>query len=197
MSRSRLALAAALALAITSASPAAAAPLPSGTIDCQVVSTNVDGLRFQPFISSDPSPSRIRVTTTMHGTCDNSGVSGGKAPITEVDAKLVGRLVPGSTCETLTSAPHFDRLKLKIKWKAVIHGRLQTVASSTAFFVDANWDDVVEGLVLDSQPLKGAFTGSTSTATLTLNNPAMFNSTCPRIQGDAYGADGDSSITIP
>jgi hypothetical protein len=197
MSGSRVALAAALTLVVAAA--ANAAPLPSGTIACQVASTNVDGLRFQPYISSDPSPTRIRVTTTMQGTCDNSGVMGGKAPITELKATLAGKLAVGSTCSTLTTMPQFERLKLKIKWRGVDgNGRLKTVASTTVHFVDANWDDDVEGLVLQSQPLKGAFEGSTSTVTLALQNGnAFFNAMCPRIEGDPFGQDGESTITIP
>lgn len=199
---SRLALVAALAMLATTAVGAMAASLPSGTINC-TVSGAVDKpngnwrLRFQPPISSVPSPNRILVSTFMRGTCDNSGVSGGKAPITNVLAHLVGKLAAGSTCASLTSAPVFERLQLKIKWQTLDgSGRLRTVANTSVRFVDADWDDGAEGLVFLSAPLKGGFAGSTSTVTLTIDQPEILTM-CPGIDGIAYGDDGESSITIP
>src|SRR6185369_14708408 len=141
---------------------AGAASLPSGTISCQVTYADPLGLRFSPFISRDPSAGRILVKTTMEGTCDNSGVTGGKAPITNVQAKLVGALTPGSSSVTLTSAPNFDRVSLRIKWLTTTgDGRRKPVATSTLRFSDAQWDIDLEGLVFLSTPIKGGFAGST------------------------------------
>lgn len=200
----RLASIAVLAIVLGTATGAVAASLPSGAINC-VVSGDTDQpngkwrLRFSPAISSVPSPNRMSVSTTMKGTCDNAGVSGGKAPITNVQAYLVGKLAAGTTCATLTSAPVFERLKLKIKWQTVDgSGRVRSVATTSARFVDADWDAGLEGLVLTSTPLKGAFGGSTATVTLTIDHPEVFGAVCQNaeIDGTTYGADGESSIAI-
>ncbi len=198
MRRFVLALAAAFAGLVIPVAGATAAPLPSGTISCQVFPEADTYLRIKPFINADPSPNRLRVQTTMVGTCDNSGVSGGKAPITTVEASLIGRLVRGTNCTSLLNPPQFERLKLKIKWRTIDgNGRSKPVATSTAYFVDATWDDVAKKLVLASQPLKGGFAGSTSTTTLTLEGTEILDENCPGLLGLAYGSDGESSITIP
>ena len=135
----------------------------------------------------------------MQGTCDNSGVSGGKAPITNVHAHLVGSLAaPHTSCDAFTSAPVFDRMKLKIKWQAAdVNGRLRTVAVSSVGFVDANRDDGAGALVLTSTPLKGAFAGSLSTVTLAFDQPELFGPICDdgaHLDGVDYGNAGTSSI---
>ncbi len=188
----------ALVFVAVTAVGAGAASLPSGTISCQVTYADTFGLRFSPFISRDPSPGRILVKTTMEGSCDDSGVTGGKAPITSVRAKLVGALTAGSSSVTLTSAPNFDRVSLRIKWLTTTgDGRRKPIATSTLRFSDAQWDTDLEGLVFLSTPIKGGFAGSTATVTITLDHPQMFGATSPPIVGDFYGADGDSAITIP
>jgi hypothetical protein len=207
MSRSSLVFIAALAVLLGPTAAAVAASLPSGTIGCTVVGdidkpSGTFRLRFRPPISATPSTGRIRVTTYMKGTCDNSGVTGGKAPITEVRAHLVGSLKAGTSCATLTTAPVFTKLRLQIKWATVgSDNRLRTVAKSSVNFVDADWDADLEGLVLTSAPIKGAFGGSTSTVRISIDMPELFGDICQNpnaaIDGAEYGIDGNSSITIP
>ena len=195
---SRLALVAAFALAVMPLRAGATSP-PSGTISCSMFPTNA-GLDMRPAISSDPSTGRILVKTSIAGICDNSGVVGGKAPITAIDAKLVGTLTAGTTCSSFVNAPNFDRLRVKIKWKAAAdaHGRSKVVSSTTLSFVDVSWDEADEALILSSQPSKGGFAGSTATLKITLNNAAYYNGPCqPPILGAGWGADGESAITIP
>jgi hypothetical protein len=206
MRHPRIAFAAALAFIVTSNVGVTHAAPPTGTINC-VVTGDTDRpngnwrLRFLPPISSTPSPNRMQMFTFMKGTCDNSGVTGGKAPITNVEAHLSGKLAEGTTCGTLTSAPVFEKLQLKVRWQSPNGtGRLRTIATSSARFVDADWDDGVEGLVFLSAPLKGAFAGSTATVTLTIDQPEILdpNGICQNaeIDGTAYGDDGGSSIAI-
>ena len=197
----RLALVAtclALAFALMPAPRAGAASPPSGTISCPVFPVDPTYLELRPYISAEPSTGRVLVKGNMVGNCDNSGVVGGKGPILSVEAKLIGKLTVGTTCSSLVNAPNFDRLRVKMKWKTTdANGREKLVATTTASFVDASWNDTDEALVFSSQPLKGAFAGSTSTVTLTLNNAAFYEGPCPPIVGAGWGADGESSITIP
>lgn len=203
MRRSATALVAVCLSLLVTDDGAIAAPLPAGTISCVVAGDpgrpNGDWrLRFLPPIASTPRENRIRVFTYMTGTCDNSGVTGGKAPITNVSAHLIGRLAEGTTCEALTTAPVFEKLKLKIKWQSN-DGRLRTVASTSVRFVDADWDGNIEGLVFLSTPLKGAFAGSLATITLVIDSPEVFDSgICDPtgVDGAAYGTAGGSSIVI-
>jgi hypothetical protein len=195
-------LAAALAAAlVATVSVAAAAPLPTGTIDCQLAGNDDSpyGLRFIPSISSAPSPGRITVKdNAIQGSCDASGVTGGKAPITHVEAKLLGKLAPGTTCLDVITAPHFERIKLKLKWTNVDGtGRKRVVATSAAHNFVGSYDDASEALVFTAQLLRGAFAGSAVTMRLTLDNAAFMAGPCPTVTGIFYGADGESAITVP
>jgi hypothetical protein len=166
-------------------------------IECQLAANaGPYALRFRPYIGDVAQPNRITVGTTMQGACDNGGVTGGKAPITNVEAKFVGKLAADTTCASFTSAPVLQRAKLKIKWKNV-DGRSRTVATSTAHLVQASWDGPSESLVLDAELLKGGFAGSPVTIRLTIDNLANFDEDCPKFEALYYGADGESSLTVP
>jgi hypothetical protein len=207
MSRSIVVSLTALALVLGITASVLAASPPSGTVTCTVTGDDdrPNGnwrLRFSPWLSADPSARRVRVSTYMRGTCDGSGVVGANAPITAVEAHLVGKLEAGSSCATFTTAPVFTKLALKIAWKTLgTDSRLHTVAKTSAAFIDANWDDGLGGLVLASAPLRGAFGGSTATVKISIDQPASFGADCENlhlvIDGAAYGADGESSLTIP
>lgn len=205
MSRSILSFVSAALLILGTAATAPAASPPSGTISCVVTGDDdrPNGnwrVRFSPAISSTPSPGRMKVMTYMRGTCDAAGVVGGKAPITNVQAHLLGKLAAGTTCATLTSSPVFEKLRLKITWQTLgTDGRLRTVAKTSATFVDVEWDDGLGGLVFASAALKGGFAGSTSTLKIAFDAPEAFATVCDTgaIDGSAYGGGGDSTLTIP
>jgi hypothetical protein len=196
----RLVLAIGLAASLIAAvSVASAAPLPSGSITCQVdADTGPWGLRVLPSISSVPSAGRVTLKDVVTGSCDAAGVSGGKAPITNVEANLSAKLVPGSTCLDLVTAPHFERVKLKLKWTNVdITGRKRVVATSTAHNFVASYDDTTQGIVWTATILKGAFAGSGVTTRLTFDVPEAFDDACGSYGGIYYGSDGDSLISVP
>ena len=182
----------------------AAPPLPSGTITC-VVHGDVDQgggrwrLRFSPWLTSTPNPRRTRIDTILKGTCDGSGVSGATAPITNVKAYLVGKLPAGSSCSTLPTAMAVDQLRIRIIWQTTDGiSPPHKVATSTAKLGSAQWDGGLAGPVFTNGPLKGAFGGSTSTLKLSMDYPQAFGSGCTGpLDGDAYGDDGNSSLTIP
>jgi hypothetical protein len=202
MRRSTFVRALALALILAPAAGALAASLPSGTIDCSVVSSKPEyGFRFlPPFLSSDPAHLGIPTQTFADGPCDNSGVIGGKGPITHVQVKLIGRFSDGTTCDTLTSTPQLEKIAFKIKWQRLNDaGHLRTAANSFARAGSVAWDDGAEALVFTTGPLKGGFAGSTATVRITIDpgSVATADSDCPAISGLDYGADGESSVTIP
>lgn len=199
MMRSILSCALAAAVAALASAATAASP-PTGTIACQVAaSTGPWGLRFVPYINDVPSARRIVVKdNTIQGTCDAAGVTGGKAPITHVEGKLVAKLAPGTTCLDVITGPHFERIKLKLKWTNVDEtGRKRVVATSALHDFVGAYDDASEAVVVTAQILKGAFAGSTVAMSLTLDDAAFFAGPCPQVTGMYYGVDGESAITVP
>lgn len=199
MCRSRFALALALVLS-TAATAFAAAPPPSGTIDCSVAMSRPNfGFSFRPpYLDDAPAPHGLGIKTVMDGPCDNTGVVGGRAPITHVEVKLVGHLADGTTCAIFTSTPQLKKIAFKIKWQTLnAAGNLRTVSKSLVRAGDVAWDDAAQALVFTTGPLKGAFAGSTSTVTVTLDPGSVPNPNCPAISGLFWGSDGESSITIP
>jgi hypothetical protein len=201
MCRSRFALALAL-VAVLAPTVHALAAGPSGAITCGIVDTRPNlGLEFRsPYLSGEPAPRGIRTKTRMAGTCDNGGVIGGKFPITKVEARLDARLAPGTTCLTLTDAPSLDKLSVKIAWLGTdANGHLRRVAGSSARVGNVSWDDTAKALVFTTGPLKGGFAGSTSTLTLTLDNPQLQVGVgpCPPYSGIFWGGDGESTVTVP
>jgi hypothetical protein len=93
--------------------------------------------------------------------CDNSGVSGGKLPITRVGIKSSATLAAGSTCNRLVDAPSFLTSKLQYKWQGLNPtGRARTVGvnnthigSLTFTSVDpASYDVTSEVLTRSRQP---------------------------------------------
>ncbi len=199
MYRSTFALALVLS---TAAATFAAAPQPSGTIDCSVTMSRPEyALQFKsPYLRTEPALHGIPMKTDMDGPCDSGGVVGGKAPITNVEVKLVGRLADGSTCDTLTSSPQLEKIAFKIKWQGLNPaGNIRTVAKSLVRAGSVAWDDAAEALVFTTEPLKGGFEGSTATITLTLDPGSVVGDggPCPSYSGLDYGSDGESSITIP
>lgn len=201
MCRSRFVLAFALVV-VSAAAASAAAPQPSGTIACSVTMSRPEyALHFKsPYLRLEPAPHGIPVKTDMDGPCDGTGVVGGKAPITSVEVKLVGRFAAGTTCDVLTSTPALDKIAFKIKWQGLNPaGNVRTVAKSLVRAATVAWDDTAEALVFTTAPLKGGFGGSTATITLTLDPGSVVGDggPCPSYSGLDYGSDGESSLTIP
>lgn len=186
------------AAVVATASAVPAASSPSGTIACQLDPDDVFGVRFVPWISATPE-GRVIVKATLVGTCDSSGVTGGKGPIDHVEAKLLAKLEPGSVCSDVVSTPHFGQIKLSLKWKGQIGGKSRTIATSKTHLVQGSWDDGGEALVFTADVFKGAFAGSTTTTTITIDagSVASLRATCPRISGIYYAEDGLSAITVP
>lgn len=185
-------------LATTPVHPARAAAPPSGTITCTVAADGVTGLRISPPVSALTSFIRPIIKDTAYGTCDGSGVLGGKGPIDSVEAKLLARLADGTTCLDLVTAPHFTFAKLKLKWKGPNPiGRPRTIATSIAQLVNGTWDPATESLTFTGTLFKGAFAGSTFTLRYTLDSPGVLSSGCAPTTAVPYGADGESSITVP
>jgi hypothetical protein len=177
----------------------AAATLPSGTITCQIDANTDLGLRMVPYIDSTPG-GRIMMKDKIVGTCDSSGVTGGKGPIERFEATLVAKLAAGTVCTDLVTAPDFDKVKLGFKWKGHVGDRDDLIlATSRVHLVLGSWDDPDQALVFTGEIFKGAFSGSTTTMKLTLHEPglAYLNPTCPPIVGVFYGTDGESELTVP
>ena len=198
MPRTLLALA---ALSLLLASPrdhAIAGPPPTGTISCAVAADGVTGLRVSPPVSAVASYIRPIIKDTTLGTCDGSGVVGGKGPIDAVEAKLLARLAEGSTCLDLVTAPQFTLVKLKLKWKGPnAVGRPRTIATSVAQLVYGSWDAETESLTFTGVLFKGAFEGSTFTLRYTLDSPGLLSGGCAPTTAVLYGADGESTLTVP
>jgi hypothetical protein len=201
MCRSRFALALALVTMLAPTVSALAAG-PSGAITCGIVDSRPSfGLEFRPpYLSGEPAPRGISAKTKMNGTCDNGSVSGGKFPITNVEARLAARFAPGTTCLTLTDAPSLNKLIVKIAWLGTdANGHLRRVAASSARVGSVSWDDTAKALVFTTGSLNGGFAGSTSRVTLTLDNPQLQVGAdpCPPYAGIFWGADGESTVTVP
>jgi hypothetical protein len=201
MCRSKFALALGL-VAMLAPTVRAFAAGPSGTVSCSIVDTRPTfGLEFKPpYLSGAPAPRGILSKARMAGPCANGGIIGGKFPITKVEARLAGRLSPGTTCLTLTDTPSVEKLSVKIAWLGIDgNGHLRRVAGSSARVGSVSWDDTAKALVFTTGPLKGGFAGSTSTVTLTLDNPQLQQGVdpCPAYSGIFWGGDGESTVTIP
>ena len=204
MRRSRFVRVLTFALVLAPAAGVLAAAPPSGTIDCSVGMSKPEfGFQFlPPFLSPDAANLGIPTKTVTDGPCDNAGVVGGKAPITNVEVKLVGRFSDGTTCDTLVSAPQLEKIGFKIKWQTLNPvGHLRTISNSLARAGSVTWDSGAEALVFTTGPLKGGFAGSTATVKLTIDAGSVNSVTnpngCPLISGLSYGEDGLSAVTIP
>lgn len=161
----------ALVVASFGVAPAFAAP-PSGTLSCSVWSAPASGrptgMLFMPGISENPQLVKFNGTNDGGSSCDNSRVTGGKAPIETVTFKFTARMSAG-TCAALTSStPPFEKARLKLTWRGVnAAGRSVKVGSSNTRVASASYDAESHTLTLTTQPLTGnAFRGRTVTLSL-------------------------------
>ena len=107
---------AALAVMIGVSARADSTP-PTGTLTCATTGTATikPGI---PAAGQPASPGSIsfKIKNAGVGPCDNSGVSGAKAPVNIGVVKLNAKLAPGANCATLLgAAPNVARAVLKVK----------------------------------------------------------------------------------
>jgi hypothetical protein len=154
-------LCASATLSIVTATPvsAAAVPPPSGTISCSVAGV----VQFAPGLGLLPNAKGGKLKIDMTGSsCDNAGVSGGKAPITDVAMKAVGSLSPGGSCFEDSVVNMAKTFKLTTKWQnRNVSNKVTTVSASKSTLVSsvtsgAHWEFVFNA------PAKNAFAGTPS-----------------------------------
>jgi hypothetical protein len=160
------ALAALAALVLSGPRLAGAASSATGTITCSVFSDlnhgQPKGILYRPFINATPRSVRI-VATNVGSSCDNSDVSGGKAPITGLQFKLTAHMTDG-TCGALTSPnPPFENARITLKWRGLnAANHFTTVATSRARIASVSYDTGTHAFALTTEPLTGnAFVGKT------------------------------------
>jgi hypothetical protein len=120
------------------------------------------GLLYRPFINAVPRRVRI-VATNVGSSCDNSDVTGGKAPITGLQFKLTARMTDG-TCGALTSAaPPFENARITLRWRGLnASNRFTTVATSRARIASVAYDTGTHAFEITTEPMTGnAFVGKT------------------------------------
>jgi hypothetical protein len=182
-----------------------AGPPPTGTVSC----TGVQGkLAFGSVgletvnSTAPPHATKLQLKEASAIICDNSGVTGGRFPITAVFVSLDGRTVEGETCgDFLGGTLDLAKGKLKVKWRGDNnYGRVQTIASSKATVASVTYDSGSEKVVIVTNPIvRGAFAGSTMTYRMSL--PSNLEDNCFTLNA-AYsswlvGTDGTSTIEVP
>jgi hypothetical protein len=158
---------------------------------------------LKPPISNTPSTKKLSIGTTASGTsCDHSGVTGGKGPITGV--KLKFQLKEPDTGYTCTNYDlGFDTSKLQVTWQGTNpKGRPYTIASdkaAVASFTVQSTNPVTYKTV--STPIaKGAFAGSTITIITALDqdiNTLLAQCNGTGIGTFPFGNAHPSTISVP
>jgi len=198
---SRMALIGFALLAFTSA-PAivTAGSAVTGTISCDISGA----IAFRPPISNTAGGNiKVKISNKDgQSTCDSSGVTGGKEPISGVIVKISGgSLGEGATCATLSSAPQLTGSKVKMTWRGLnLAGHPNRVAVSKTTVASVSWDSGSDALDIVTQPVTfGAFTGSTITLHAGLDDFAGFSAFCntAQIRSTAFGTVNPSTLTVP
>lgn len=112
MLRALLSLGTATAMVVTlTATPAGAGvPPPQGTFGCAIAGT----ITFKPWLTSGLSLKPVKMKLTATGTgCDAGGVTGGKAPITDVAVKVDQKLGTGAYCSAFPGEVGKIQVKLQ------------------------------------------------------------------------------------
>lgn len=105
-----LATAATALVALAAAPGGAAVAQAQGTPSCNITGT----ISFKPTLTSTPAAKGYKLMLVATGTgCDNSTVTGGKAPITDVAVKAQMKLMPGSNCNIKVVSTG----KVQVKWQ--------------------------------------------------------------------------------
>lgn len=168
----RLALiASVLAVTTFAAAPAdATVPPPSGTFSCTITGNFV----FTPPLSYAHTVDDGHVRTAARGSnCDHSGVTGGKAPITDVFIRGLGALLPGASCNGLFFDANPPRLLVKYQGRNA-KNHTMTVATTrldldTSSLGGGHWDFTY------AAPASGPFAGSTLHVHATYDRPTVLN----------------------
>jgi hypothetical protein len=155
-----------LAGALTSSAWAGNPPV-TGTLSCSVASANPPlrpaGILFHPFLNATPRLVHLGGGND-DSSCDNSGVTGGKVPITGVLFKLGGTMLD-ATCTQLTTTPSVKNGHVKLQLRGLNPaGHEMTVGNAKADVVTTSYDSGSHTLTITTGPLKGrAFSGATAT----------------------------------
>lgn len=191
-------------LALTSvgvqAAGATVPPVPSGSISC----TLSGSAAIKPPLTNHAPPKAPKFKLAgVLSACDNSGVSGGKLPITDGTFKA-------SASGAVSCANPFSFLsttgKAVIKWQGTNPqtGKLQTVATTQIFFaISALTIGTPVSIALsDTTPIaKGAFADDDATINLVLDQVLGDLLGCaagsePLSSLDFTGVNGDSTIAL-
>jgi predicted lipoprotein with Yx(FWY)xxD motif len=139
---------------------------PIGSISCKVSGT----LSFTPPLHDNASTKNVKESLALTGNdCENNGVTGGSALITDVALKTVVQNAPGTTCTETPLAPNQSK-RVHIKWQGrAANGKLFTVGAEnttwTAVVFAANDFDMA--IARPANP-KDAFGNSTSLVALSI-----------------------------
>jgi hypothetical protein len=102
-------------------------PPPTGRLLCDV---GVATLKTSSALTNEPSTKLIRLTFEGSATCDSTGVTGGKAPITEATFKFTWTAGKTATCSSLPSNPATKSQRFRLKLRGVnAKNQLITVAT--------------------------------------------------------------------
>lgn len=87
--------------------------VPVGNVVCPWISGTA---KFAKPLKNTPSTKPVKLTLKLTGSCDGSGVVGGKAPITDVTVNATLQLEAGATCSLAPYAASKPQ-KLQVKWQ--------------------------------------------------------------------------------
>jgi hypothetical protein len=183
------------------AAPAGAASPVKGTATCSIagdIRFNANGLTNTP----SKSPVGIKINKpNRSASCDGSGVTGAKAPISAIALQLNGHLHKGSTCDGTWSSPQFDTTTLHVQWLGMKAGstKLKPVASSNGHAATVTYDAGTNAFDITSTPLSGAFAGETLTLHLGLDtSAALIHTICTNggSKGSSFGVTNSATVSV-
>ena len=162
-------------------------------------------MTLQPPLNQTPSTRPIKILgKAVSSSCDNSGVVGGKAPITGVSVKAVGYLPAGSTCVGLVSGgPAFEHTRLRYKWLGTKpSGKPMTVARDNTKVAVAVFGGTSAATydIISLLQQRGAFPSQTITMHLSIaSDYSEYTAECfgEGISSVDFGTDGVSTVSVP
>ncbi len=184
-------------LAVGTAGATAPPPL-TGTISCTMAGT----LSLNHPLSNTAGTKAIKIKGSASGTsCNTTGTSGGKFPVSGITVKLGASLPVGATCASLTS-PTFTKNKVQVKFLGLNpSNKLATVAvDNTTIATAALTSASPVVLTLTTAPItKGGFVGQTLSLNVGLDTDAatLLADCATGITSLAFGNTTPSSVTSP
>jgi hypothetical protein len=173
-------LLAAIGLSAAPASAGTTVPPPMGTITCAITGQATMSPPLPSSANDEGSLKPIKFKLKGELTdCDNSGVTGGKAPITSGKIQMSGKIDEGASCSDLTfSAPDFtfNPNKLQLKWYGTTAtGRKTKVASDKTdiFFADLipkGWEYTSDSFDFSNHDDIGPFSDESAVIDVILDN---------------------------